>query len=157
MFRPCTTSVEILTQTSISVNGKAYICTEEFWTPLRTLIRRRLNGRIRMLHLAHAPGESANISKMLHNLNDFGIEDLMIVGVHWPRVQKKHLRQMSDLKVVNLSGSGISSIDNGKQRSDHNLTDAQIYLAGDHCQFRMNFKKTFWNYFFFHTNVSLSE
>ncbi|PNF31447.1 hypothetical protein B7P43_G03415 [Cryptotermes secundus] len=119
--RPCTTSVEISTQTSISVNGKADICTEEFWTPLRTLIRRRLNGRIRTLHLAHAPGESANISKMLHNLNDFGIEDLMIVGVHWPRVQKKHLRQMSDLKVVNLSGSGISSIDNDTFDSTPNI------------------------------------
>lgn len=67
---------------------------------------------------------------MIHNLNDFGIEDLMVVGVHWPRVQKEHLRQMSDLKVVNLSGNDISSIDNGKQRFDHNLTDAKIYLAG---------------------------
>jgi hypothetical protein len=131
-------------QTNISVNGKADLYTEEFWTPLRTLLRSRLNGRIRMLHLVHAPGESANISKMLPHLNDFGIEDLMVVGVQWPRVQKKHFRKMSDLKVVNLSGNGISVIDNGKQHFDHNLTHAKIYLAVNHCQFRMNnFKKTF--------------
>jgi glutaredoxin 2 len=82
-----------------------------------------------MFHLVRAPGESANISEMLPNLNDFGIEDLTVVGVHWPRVQKKHLRKMSDLKVVNLSGNGISIIDNGKQHFDHNLTDTKIYLA----------------------------
>jgi hypothetical protein len=94
-----------------------------------------------MLHLVHAPGESANISKMLPNLYDFGIEDLMVVGIHWPRVQKQQLRNMSELKVVNLSGNGISIIDDGKQHFDRNVTDAKIYLAGSHCQFRMNFKK----------------
>jgi hypothetical protein len=104
----------MLLQTNISVNGKADIYTEEFWAPLRTVTRGRLNGRIRMLHLIHAPAESANISEILPNLNDFGIEDLTVVEVYWPRLQKKHLRGMSDLRVLNVSGNDIAIIDNGK-------------------------------------------
>jgi hypothetical protein len=115
-------------QTSISLNGKADICTEEFWAPLRSLIRSRLNGKIRMLNLVHAPGESANMSKVLPKLNDFGIEDLTVVGVHWPRVHKEHLRQMTDLKVLNLSGNGICIIDDGKQHFVHNLTYLLTYV-----------------------------
>jgi hypothetical protein len=101
-------------QTNISGNGKADIYTEDFWTPLRILIRGHLSGRIRTLHLVHAPGESVNISEILPNLNDFGIEDLTVVGVYWPRLQKKHLQKMSDLKVLNISGNDICIIDNGE-------------------------------------------
>jgi hypothetical protein len=104
----------MLMQTSISLNGKADICTEEFWAPLRTLIRDRLNGNIRMLHLIHVPGDSANTSEIFPRLKGFGIEDLAIVGVYWPRLQRKHLRKMSDLRVLNISGNGIAIIDNGK-------------------------------------------
>jgi hypothetical protein len=132
----------MLTQPITLVKGKADIYTEEFWVPLHTLIRGQLDGRIRMLHLVHAPGESANVSKLLPKLNDFGIEDLTVVGFHWPRIQKKHLRRMSDLRVLNVSGNGIAIMDNGKLHFDHYLSYVKILRIGYHCQFRKNFKKT---------------
>jgi hypothetical protein len=104
----------MLMQTNISVNGEADINSEEFWAPLRTVTRGLLNGRIRVLHLIHAPGEAANISEILPNVNGFGVEDLTVVGVHWPRLQKNHLRKMSHLRVLNVSGNGIAFIANGK-------------------------------------------
>lgn len=110
----CPTSLEIFPNINIFGDGKANIRTEDFWKSLRNLIRSHLNGSIRLLHLIHAPNDSDNISEVLRNLKDFGIENLVVAGAHWSHFQRKHLRVMPDLKVLNVSGNGIITIDNGK-------------------------------------------
>ncbi|XP_069677332.1 toll-like receptor 2 [Periplaneta americana] len=107
----CSCNVRMLWPDGFLTDSNTGLHSEDFWIKLRNLVTVKLAGRVRRLHLIHGVAASIRVEGILPHLEGFGIEDLLLVGADWTSYERRHLPNMPELRILNISRNGIETIE----------------------------------------------